>query len=188
MNNADLLNSKVKHKFFGIGVITEVSGNHLTIKFTSKESKFVYPDAFEKFIVADDAAVQAEIMKEINNIKLAAEAQRQTAEKTRKAEEERRATERQTVPSKRNKRNIENGFGSDYNVRHLAKQPILTYQQVEEQFGIKISGFGRGINITQSAVVLISSIEKKRTGFVYHDHWTSDGDYIYSGKEKPVTK
>ena len=66
----------------------------------------------------------------------------------------------------------------------MAKRPILTYKQVEEQFGIKIAGFGRGINITESTVVLISSIDKKKTGFVYHDRWSTDGDYIYSGEGK----
>ena len=184
MSSADLLDLKVKHKVFGTGVITGVSGNYLTIKFAVKESKFVYPDAFEKFIVADDASIQAEIMEEINDIKLAAEAQRQAAETARKAEEDRRAAERKAVPATRNRGNIEDGFGPDYNVRHLAKQPILTYQQVEGQFGIKIAGFGRGINRTPSTVVLISSVDKKKAGFVYHDHWTPDGDYMYSGEGK----
>jgi hypothetical protein len=82
------------------------------------------------------------------------------------------------------KKNIADGFGPDYNVEHLARQPILTYQQVEEQFGIKISGFGRGINKTESTVVLISSIDRKKTGFVYHDHWNKNGEYIYSGEGK----
>ena len=83
MSSADLLDIKVKHKVFGTGVITGVSGNYLTIKFAAKESKFVYPDAFEKFIVADDASIQAKIVEEINNIKLAAEAQRKEAETDR---------------------------------------------------------------------------------------------------------
>ena len=63
MNSADLLNLNVKHKVFGIGVITEASGNHLTIKFATRESKFVYPDAFEKFIIADDASIQLRLWK-----------------------------------------------------------------------------------------------------------------------------
>jgi len=184
MNSIDLLNSKVRHKIFGEGIIANISNNHLTVKFANKESTFVYPDAFEKFIVADDASVQAEIIEEINNKKLAAEMQRQAAEEMRKAEEERCAAEKQAKSKVKNKRNIEDGFGPDYNVKHLAKQPILTYQQVEEQFGIKIAGFGRGINRTLSTVVLISSIDKKKNGFVYHDHWTTDGDYIYSGEGK----
>lgn len=184
MNRKDLLNLKVNHSVFGVGVITEILDNYLTVKFTSKESKFVFPDAFEKFITADDEAVQAEIIEDIKNKKLADEAQRQAAAKAHKAEEKLCAAKRQAIPVKRNKKSIEDGFGPDYNVNHLARQPILTYQQVEEQFGIKIAGFGRGINRTQSTVVLISSVDKKKTGFVYHDHWTSDGDYIYSGEGK----
>jgi len=184
VNRKDLLNLKVKHSIFGVGVITEISNNYLTVKFTSKESKFVYPDAFEKFITADDKAVQAEIIEEIKNKKLAVEAQRQAAAEAHRAEKTLYAAEKQAIPVKRNKKNIEDGFGPDYNVNHLARQPILTYQQVEKQFGIKIAGFGRGINRTQSTVVLISSIDKKKTGFVYHDHWTPDGDYMYSGEGK----
>jgi hypothetical protein len=184
VNCADFKNLKVKHSVFGVGVITEISDNYLIIKFATRESKFVYPDAFEKFITADDEAVQAEIIEEIKNKKLAAEAQQQAAKEAHKAEEKLCAAERQAIPVKRNRKNIEDGFNPDYNVKHLARQPILTYQQVECQFGIKIAGFGRGINRTQSTVVLISSVEKKKTGFVYHDHWTSDGDYMYSGEGK----
>lgn len=55
---------------------------------------------------------------------------------------------------------------------------------MEEKFGIRISGFGRGINPTDSAVVLISSINKSGNHFVYHDTWTSDGDYLYTGEGK----
>ena len=184
MNRTDLINLKVKHGIFGVGVITEISGNYLIIKFATGESKFVYPDAFEKFITADNEEVQAELIKEIKNKKLAAEAQQQAAEEAHKAEEKLCAAERQSIPIKRNRRNIEDGFDPDYNVKHLARQPILTYQQVEDQFGIKIAGFGRGINRTQSTVALISSVDKKKTGFVYHDHWTPDGDYMYSGEGK----
>lgn len=184
VNRTDLINLKVKHSVFGVGVITGISDNYLTIKFSTKESKFVYPDAFEKFIEADDKAVQAEIIEEIKNRELAVEAQRQATVITPKAKEELSTVGRKAISTKRNRTNIEDGFGSDYNVEHLAKQPILTYQQVEEQFGIKIAGFGRGINRTQSTVVLISSIDRKRTGFVYHDHWTPDGDYMYSGEGK----
>lgn len=32
--------------------------------------------------------------------------------------------------------------------------------------------------------MLVSSIAKRKDGFVYHDHWTNDGDYIYSGEGK----
>lgn len=180
----NLLNLKVKHKVFGNGVVTGISDNLLTIQFASKVLNFVYPDAFETFIVAEDTSVQSEILSEIENNKRAVRKQRLAEETARKAEKELRVTERNGTPSRRICNNIEDGFGPDYNVRHLAKQPILTYKQVEEQFGIRIAGFGRGINRTPSTVVLVSSIDKKKAGFVYHDHWTTDGDYIYSGEGK----
>ena len=75
-------------------------------------------------------------------------------------------------------------FGKEYHVDFLAKHPILTYQQVEKEYGIKIAGFGRGINITSDSIVLISSIGKIRSGFVYHDRFTPEGDYLYSGEGK----
>lgn len=180
----DLLNIKVKHAVFGVGTVTEVDDNYVTVQFAAKSSKFVYPDAFEKFIKAEDSAIQETILNDIVVSRLAEEEKCHAELVDRKTKEERRSTERHTASSAPKAKNIENGFGADYNVEHLARQPILTYQQVEEQFGIRISGFGRGINKTPSTVVLISSVNKKKTGFVYHDHWTTDGDYIYSGEGK----
>ena len=55
---------------------------------------------------------------------------------------------------------------------------------MEDQFGIRISGFGRGINPTAKTIVLISSIGKADGKFVYHDRWTTEGDYLYSGEGK----
>lgn len=55
---------------------------------------------------------------------------------------------------------------------------------MEDPFGIRISGFGRGINPTDGTVVLISSIGKASGNFVYHDKCTADGDYLYSGEGK----
>lgn len=185
----ELLNLKVKHKAFGTGIVMQVSDNYLTIKFATKQSKFIYPDSFEKFIVAEDASIQAAIMLEVK-AKQVAEAQRQAAEAARKAEVARKAEDelsapkRQVASATRKRKHIEDGFGPDYHVNYLAKQPVLTYQQVEAQFGIKIAGFGRGINRTEAAVILISSVDKKKTGFVYHDHWTAEGDYLYSGEGK----
>lgn len=175
----ELLNLKVKHKIFGEGVIIKSENKSITIRFQSKESKFIYPDCFENsYVIAVDESVQTAIMAEIEIAKQALQESRQTAVS------ERRAMVEKSVSAMQNFKNIEDGFGADYNVKHLARQPILTYQQVEEQFGIKIAGFGRGINNTPSTVVLISSVDKKKSGFVYHDRWTDDGDYIYSGEGK----
>lgn len=163
----DLSNIKVKHNMLGVGTVTEFDGKYITIQFVGRTSRFIYPDAFDKFLKAEDPTVQEAILADIVAAKQAENERRQAA-----------------AVATRKTKNIEEGFGPDYNVEHLARQPILTYQQVEEQFGIKISGFGRGINKTPLTVVLISSVDKRKSGFVYHDLWTQDGDYIYSGEGK----
>ena len=181
----NLIGIKVKHAAFGIGVITEKTDSYITVEFAAKTTKFVYPDAFEKFIKAEAADVQQTIIDNINAVKVAAEQKRQAEETARRAaEEQRRTANAVTVSKVKKSKTLDEMFAPDYHVEKLARQPILTYQQVEEQFSIRISGFGRGINPTDNTVVLISSIGKASGNFVYHDKWTVDGDYLYSGEGK----
>ena len=183
--NMELSNIKVQHNMLGVGTVIEFDSQYITVQFKDKTSKFVYPDAFDKFLKAEDPNVQEAIMADVFSVKQAEEERRQAEIAVRNAEEEKKSADRQNTTSAIKKpRNIEDGFGADYNVAHLARQPILTYKEVEDQYNIKIAGFGRGINITPSTVVLISSVDKKKSGFVYHDRWTADGDYIYSGEGK----
>lgn len=181
----ELVGLKVKHAAFGAGVITAQVGNYLTVEFPAKTTRFVYPDSFEKFIKAEDDAVQAAILAEINAMKVAADQQRQAEATARKAvEEQRRAATVAAAPRAKKVKSLDELFAPDYHVEKMARQPILNYHQVEEQFGIRISGFGRGINPTDSTVVLISSIGKAGGNFVYHDKWNADGEYLYSGEGK----
>lgn len=62
----NLLNEKVKHNTFGCGVITEVNGNKISVKFgeDSRTKTFIYPDAFEKFLKAENPIVEEIILKE----------------------------------------------------------------------------------------------------------------------------
>ena len=181
----DLIGTKIKHAVFGTGMITERQGNYITVQFATKTTKFLYPDAFDKFIKAEDVGTHALIAKDIEEMKAAVERQRQEEERARRASEEhRRPTIATTTPKAKKAKSIDEMFSKDYHVEKLARQPILTYQQVERQFGINISGFGRGINPTDTTVVLISSIGRSSGKFVYHDKWTEDGNYIYSGEGK----
>lgn len=143
----------------------DLDNNRIEISFSIGIKKLGFPAAFEQFIKAENDEVQAEIMKRIQ--------QEKEAELIRKQEVESIKAD-----------SLKGLFGPDYHVEKLARQPILTYQQVENYFGISISGFGRGINSTKDAVVLISSINKSNGCFVYHDRWTENGDYIYSGEGK----
>lgn len=68
----DLLNKYVKHSdAFGIGTVTEQDEKYITIQFTSKVSKFAYPDTFEKYLVAMDSADAEALKKEIEESKAA---------------------------------------------------------------------------------------------------------------------
>ena len=181
----ELIGLKVKHTVFGAGKITEKHGNYITVEFAAKTTRFVYPDVFEKYIKAEDSVVQQAIADEINDAKATAEQKCQAEEAARKAaEEQRRASIAFAAPKAKKAKTLDEMFAPDYHVEKLARQPVLTYQQVEDQFGIRISGFGRGINPTDRTVVLISSIGKASGKFVYHDKWTADGDYLYSGEGK----
>ena len=76
----DILNISVKHKTFGNGKVIEFDGtSYLTAQFASKTAKFPFPGAFEKFLIAEDDNVQAEILSEIQLKKKAEEAAKQAA-------------------------------------------------------------------------------------------------------------
>ena len=181
----DLIGIKVKHNAWGTGTVVEFDGKYIAADFAVGNKRFVYPDAFKKFIKAEDAGVQQMIIDSINEAKAKAAQKRQAEEAARKAaEEQRRATIAVAARKAKKTKSLDEMFAPDYHAEKLARQPILTYQQVEDQFGIRISGFGRGINPTDNTVVLISSIGKAGGNFVYHDKWTADGDYLYSGEGK----
>lgn len=180
----NIINEKVIHKTFGVGKIISFDGQRITIQFQNKTSDFPYPSAFEFYLTFENEKTQKAILAEIDRTKQAEEDKKRAEEEARKKVEEARKSALSATIGRPGAKSIDEMFSEDYHAEYLARQPILTYKQVEEQFGIKISGFGRGINPTPSTVVLISSIGKAGGNFVYHDKWTSDGDYIYSGEGK----
>lgn len=183
MDFNDKLGFIVTHKCGEKGTIIKFYDKYIIVDFGTREAKFAKDAFVEGFLCFDDPASQSEVEtaireKEAEDARIAEE--KRLAEE--KAAEERRRLAEENAAKKKNPVNIDDLFGKDYHVEHLKRQPILTYTEVERQFGIKISGFGRGINITESSIVLISSIDKKNGFFVYHDHWDENGDYIYSGE------
>lgn len=171
----DLIGIQVSHAMWGVGTIVAHKGVCLSVEFADVTKPFIYPDAIGKFISAIDPSVQAAILADI-----------QATKNTKQAQQAEEVQTINTATSPRAKsqkaKNIDEMFSADYHASHLARHPILTYQQVEDHFGINIAGFGRGINPTASTVVLISSIGTSSGNFVYHDKWTEDGDYLYSGE------
>lgn len=172
----NLIGIKVSHAKWGVGTIIAHQGICLSVEFAETTTRFIYPDAIGQFIQATDPDIQAAIIADIQAAKDATAQARQTQSATATV-----STEPVRTRTARAK-NIDEMFSADYHASYLARHPILTYQQVEKQFGINIAGFGRGINPTSSTVVLISSIGKSSGKFVYHDKWTENGDYLYSGE------
>ncbi len=156
---------KIKFKNERIVEILEEDGDKISICIDGIIKKYNYKVAFKKGVfelVNED--LQREIIDKINS-------EDQTPTATGENDEQENGDE------------IVKGFDEDYHPEYLQLKPILTYSEVEKEYGIKIAGFGRGINVTDKSIVLISYIKKQKDGlFVYHDKWEKDGHYIYSGE------
>lgn len=158
----------------GEGTIVAVEGEIISVDFGGVIKRFSM-EIFIKSLTFDDDETRELMEQAIDEAKAA----KATTEAARKAEDEAKKAAKEAA-EKRAK--IVGGFDAGYHAEHLSTDEIYTYQQVEAQFGIRISGFGRGINPTADKVILISSINKAAGNFVYHDRWTDDGDYIFSGE------
>ncbi len=55
----------VFHDIFGVGTIVSKVGNLLTVDFKGDEKKFVYPDAFEKYLSSADQELMAQVNRDI---------------------------------------------------------------------------------------------------------------------------
>lgn len=86
-----LINKQVKHMgSLGIGVVVEQDERYITVEFCSRTSKFAYPAAFEKFLVAVEQDIQDNISDELAAIKAAETAAKETEIAKRQAEEQAR--------------------------------------------------------------------------------------------------
>lgn len=56
-----LVGQAVAHKVFGQGVITDCSGNIVTVSFLQGDKKFLYPDAFADFLILKNKTGQSKI-------------------------------------------------------------------------------------------------------------------------------
>ena len=101
-----MIGTKVNHIAWGEGTVIEQNGGFITVEFADRTSKFIYPDAFKKFIKAVDPDVQTGIINSINAAKEEAEQKRLAEEAERKAAAElaRLTKSKSTRPYVRTKR------------------------------------------------------------------------------------
>lgn len=87
----NLIGKKIRHKTLGVGTVVTHEGDIFAIEFPTKISKFQYNEAtFQKFLVAEEAAIHAEIMKEFEEQRKAVEQKRLEEELIKKTAEEAR--------------------------------------------------------------------------------------------------
>ena len=158
----------------GEGTIVAVEGEFISVDFGGVVRKFSI-EIFIKSLTFDNDETRDLMEQALVEVKTAKEA----AEAVRKAEEEAKKAAKEAA-DKRAK--IVGGFDAGYHAEHLNTDEIYTYQQIETKFGIRIAGFGRGCNLTDDSIVLISSVNPSGEHFVYHDKWDVNGDYIFSGE------
>lgn len=58
----NIINERVKHKVWGVGVIGEKDGNIISVDFNGTIKKLQFPDAFEKFLTFEETALQDEVV------------------------------------------------------------------------------------------------------------------------------
>ena len=87
----NLINEEITHKVFGEGNIVDHDESVITIDFNKDTKKFVYPDAFGKFITLNDRNT-ATLLK---NILLKRKLEEEALERKRDEEIERQALEQQ---------------------------------------------------------------------------------------------
>ena len=110
----NLIGTKVKHATKGSGEIIEQLGKYITVQFAEISMKFLYPDVFEKFLKAEDAGIQALIVRDIEENKVAATLQRQAEVAARKAMvEQRHEATRGISPKNKKAKSIDEMFSED---------------------------------------------------------------------------
>lgn len=61
-----LIGQTVKHSAFGKGIVTGLSSDRVTIYFSAGEKRFIYPDAFSKFLTLKNGELQKKIQDRLS--------------------------------------------------------------------------------------------------------------------------
>lgn len=72
-----LIGQSIKHGIFGKGIVTDRNDTKITSCFSAGEKKFLYPDAFSKFLHLENAAMQKAVQELLDKREAAKEAERQ---------------------------------------------------------------------------------------------------------------
>lgn len=111
----NLINRKVKHTGkLGVGTVIDQDGKNITVQFSSKISKFVYPTAFEKFLVAEEQEISDAIKAEIEAEKIKEQAVESKVEKNETKKQETTSAKKINISKKYIPKKREDGQALTY--------------------------------------------------------------------------
>lgn len=101
--NMEMLNANVSHEEFGTGKVALIDSTIITVNFPNYgERRFVYPDAFDKFLKMCDPALDAIVTADLNLKKAGINAEKARLKKVRAEEVKCITAEKEKLhPSKR---------------------------------------------------------------------------------------
>ena len=178
MNFYDVIGEEVINKRGEVGTIVSYEGDYVFIKFVGREelSKFEKVALKNGLLVFTDINIQ-ENVDELTDV----EDDDEMAKLIDKYFKKKGIKTTRTF-------NLDEMVDAEYHVEFLRKDVVKTYQEIENEYGINIRKFGRGINTPKNSdkIILISALKllSSDNRFTYHDHFTCDGDFIYSGEGK----
>ena len=165
----NLINNEIRIIKNGeIGVVTESKQEfdniYLTVKFDNRVSIFNLNTVLMNLIEFTDESLNNDVIDYLN-------------ERIRLKNEE-------TVKNKQieERKNFESKFDTRYNSQYFRTDQCFKYNEVEQKYGIFIKGPGKGINYTNDNIILISKLDKTDGKIFHNDHFTLDGNYIYTGE------
>ncbi|MEG1458437.1 MAG: hypothetical protein RSB37_05550 [Acetivibrio sp.] len=125
-----LIEQTVVHKIFGKGTITALTDNTVTICFSQKEKKFIYPEAFVRFLTLKDDFAQKEIINMIN--------------KKNKEEKEQKQADREALDRIQELSNLKITPNSQaaFNIKTECKEEVFSSWTVST--GHYLSGYSKG--------------------------------------------
>ena len=95
----NLIGARIGHITLGQGEVISQNGNYFRVRFSTKETNFVYPDAFERYVSCSDEGIQAQAMAD-----LAAKRECERIETERRLAEEQARREAQMERESRERR------------------------------------------------------------------------------------
>jgi len=126
----DLLNKKVEHERFGVGNVINCDDSYIKIRFPSGDKKFVFPDAFKKYLTINDKSAAALVKEKLKEREKEREKEKIQLKKKREEKALRRAQLRMMEKQKSARRSVHSNAQSVFWCKPEELEDIFTDWQI----------------------------------------------------------